>query len=267
MKKQAPKKTAKTGKLNPTTFRKLNFVMAFLYFVQAVAILVASSPSKGSFAITASFLNRDNMASEAQGQAVYVAATHRVFDLKMAYVLAAVALVGAVVCLLMATRYRQKYEADLKVRVNRFRWFHYAAGGSLTLVALGLVLGVFDISSLLMIIVFGITASLLAWRVEAKTGGRLLIGLCVLTALAPVVVLAIYLKDALVYGVGLPSYMYVLAGSMLALFVLVSLVAWMTCTGRRWFSNYLSGELAYSILGFVTVTALIWQIFAGMLRR
>src|SRR5438105_14630660 len=99
------------------TFKKLqryNLVAAALHGLQGIIVLVISDPTRGVEPITTNYLTQDRLASAAAGHPVLVAATHHLFDLNLAYIVAAFFFISAVAHLTVATIYRKKYQNDLR---------------------------------------------------------------------------------------------------------------------------------------------------------
>src|SRR4051812_6970816 len=103
------------------TFRKLrnyNLLAAALHGLQGLIVLLISDPTRGVQPITSNYLTPDPLASTATGHPVLVAASHHLFDLNLAYIVAAFFFISAIAHLAVATIYRRKYEGDLRRGVN-----------------------------------------------------------------------------------------------------------------------------------------------------
>jgi hypothetical protein len=251
--------------------RKYNLVVAGLFALQAIIVLVLSDPIKGVFPVTANFLAEDKLASSSSGHQVLVSASHRLFDLNIAYLVAAFFILSALAHLIIATWKRKVYENDLKKGINRVRWIEFSISAGIMMMAIAMLSGVLDIASLLM--VFSLTGimTLLGLAMELRNQdsnevdwANFAIG--VTAGLVPWLVIVIYLWNAHVYGNGVPGYIYWICGSLFLLFSGFAINLYLQYKKLGHWSAYLYGERAYIVLSFIAKTALAWQIFAGTLR-
>jgi hypothetical protein len=251
--------------------RKYNLVVAGLFALQAIIVLVLSDPIKGVFPVTANFLAEDKLASSSSGHQVLVSASHRLFDLNVAYLVAAFFILSALAHLIIATWKRKVYENDLKKGINRVRWIEFSISAGIMMMAIAMLSGVLDIASLLM--VFSLTGimTLLGLAMELRNQdsnevdwANFAIG--VTAGLVPWLVIVIYLWNAHVYGNGVPGYIYWICGSLFLLFSGFAINLYLQYKKLGHWSAYLYGERAYIVLSFIAKTALAWQIFAGTLR-
>lgn len=265
-------KKIKSSKTNITmaSLHTWNKWLAVIHAVQGVMILVASTAR--TFPLTTNYLTVDPMASETAGSQVLALATRNLADVNLAYLIAAFFLASAVAHLLAALWLRKRYEAGLKKGINRIRWFEYAASASLMLVAIAMLTGVGDLSTLLMIFMLSAVMNLLGLAMEVYNQGKAkpnwlayIIG-CV-AGIVPWVVLAIYLIGANLYGAGgIPGFVYGIYVSLFILFNGFALNMWLQYKKKGKWANYLYGERMYMILSLTAKTALAWQVFFGTLR-
>jgi hypothetical protein len=259
------------GTITYTKLRLYNLIAAFLYLVQGILVLALSDPVKGIKPITSSFLAEDKLASNAAGHQVLVSASHHLFDLNIAYIVAAFFFISALAHLIIATLKRRTYEKDLNNGVNRSRWIEYSLSASIMMVGIALLTGVLDIASLIMIFAFTAIMSLLGMVMElrnqeAKTVDWANYTIGVISGSIPWLVLLLYIWNAHVYGSGVPGFVYWIYGSLLLLFAAFAINMYLQYKKLGHWSTYLYGERAYLILSFVAISALGWQVFAGTLR-
>jgi hypothetical protein len=257
--------------ITPSKLRRYNLAAALLFLVQGILVLVLSDPLKGIQPIAANFLAEDKLASAAAGHQVLVSASHHLFDLNIAYLVSAFLFVSALAHLIIATWKRKVYEADLNKDVNRARWIEYSLSASLMMVAIALLVGVFDFASLLMIFSLSAIMGLLALAMELRNQkvsqvdwANFSIGIA--AGVIPWLVIIKYIWSAHVYGSGIPGYVYWIFGSLLILAASAAVNMYLQHKKLGHWSSYLYGERAFIILSFVAITALTWQIFAGTLR-
>jgi hypothetical protein len=266
VKKKQGKNTITYGKL-----RKYNFIVAALLLIQAIVVLVLSSSQKGTQPITTNFLAKDQLASQASGNSVLATASHHLFDLNIAYVIAAFFVISALAHLAIATWRRKAYESDLKKGINRARWIEYAFSASTMMIAIALLTGIYDIASLLMVFVLTAIMSLLGLTMELRNQDAKKVDWAnywvgILAGIVPWVVMLIYIWSAHVYGSGVPGFVYWVYASLLILFTSFAINMYLQYKRLGHWSTYLYGERAYIILSFIAKTALAWQVFAGTLR-
>ena len=253
------------------SIRQLNLVAAAVYGLQAVLVLVLSNAAHAAKTINTSFISSNTLTATSPGDATSVAATRHLFDLNLAYVVAAFLLIGVISNLLLATRYRETYEADLTRKTIRARWIEYALTAGTMMAAIALTAGVFELSLLLLIFGATVLMGLLALVTEANTQATKKVNwlsywLGLGAGVLPWLIIIIYLWGAHVYAQGVPGYVYWLVISMLLLFASLIINRGFQYKKLGHWENYLFGERMYMILIFVAQTALAWQIFFGTLR-
>ena len=255
------------------SLRTWNFRLAALHALQGGIVLLLSSDR--TFPIVASFLTKDSLASETTGQLVLAPATHVLFNLNLAQVVALFFFLSAIAHILMATIYRSRYESNLKNGVNKLRWFEYSLSASVMLVAIAVLSGMYDAGSLAM--VFSLTAvmSLLGLIMEthnykldknqSKNWLSFIVGS--LAGIVPWVVIAGYLVATNVFGGGnIPTFVYWIYGTMFVLFSSFAVNMYLQYKKRGRWSDYYFGERGYMVLSLVAKTLLAWQIYFGALR-
>jgi hypothetical protein len=264
-------KKAKKNAISLGQLRRYNLIAAGLLLIQGIAVLILSDSVKGSQPITTNFLAKDQLASEAAGHSVLVTASHHLFDLNIAFVVAAFFFISALAHLIVASWRRKTYESDLKKGINRSRWIEYSFSASTMMVAIALLTGVYDIASLLMIFALTAIMSLLGLTMELRNQEEKKVDWAnywvgILAGVIPWLVLLVYVGSAHVYGSGVPGFVYWIYASLLILFASIAVNMYLQYKKLGHWSTYLYGERAYIVLGLIAKTALAWQVFAGTLR-
>lgn len=271
---KAVRATTKSKKTNPnkftvSTLRLLNFTVAALLAGQAVALVLLSNKDKGGVSITANYLTRDPVVSQAAGQTVLVPAADQLLSINLAYIAAGFLALGAITSLLLATRFRRRYEADLKSGTNSTRWVTYILTLNALLLTTALLAGITDLTSLLMLFIFTTIASMLAINTERqrKTGSKSWLSrLAVITGIAPVAAIALYVFMAHIYGGGLPVRTLIAIGVSGLGLLITSLAlnnAYKTNTKP---AQYPVVERTHLIFAFLVPTAFAWVIFSLLLK-
>ena len=273
-KESAVKKSTKVTKVSTPeskikSLRKWNFVMAFLHFIQGVAIVILSKDSL--FPVSTSYLTTDSLAST-DGAPVLVNATRNLFDVNLAYVVAAFLFMSAIAHLYMATVYRKKYEQNLLKGINRVRWYEYGISASTMMIAISMLSGVQDLSTL--VVIFGATLVMnlcgLIMEVHNQAAEKtnwLSYKVGTIAGLLPWVVVTIYILGSNQYGDGtIPGFVYAIYASLFLFFSSFALNMYLQYKGKGKWADYLYGEKVYMILSLVAKSALAWQVFFGSLR-
>ncbi len=259
-----------TKSAGPESLNRLNVLLGFLLLIEAVAIVVLSKTM--SVPVTTNYLSPDALASQAVGHTVWAPALKHLFDVNLAYAIAACLAVAGVARLWVATRYRKTYETDLKKGLNKARRVEFIIGGGLILLVLSLVNGVYDVSTLIAIFALVEILGLFSLIVDVRSDipvkqPRVAGKLTGVAALTPWLIVAIYLFGAQLFGdQSLPAYIYFLDGSLFLLALAMGAIPFMQMRGRGKFAVHVYSERVLILLNFVLVTAFAWQIFFGILR-
>lgn len=254
-----------------SSLRKYNFVTAILFAIQGILVLVLSSSQKGAQPVTTNYLTYDKVASSIEGHSVAAAATHHLFDINMAYIIACFFFISALAHLIVAAFKHKNYEADLASNINRARWIEYALSASTMMVAIALLVGIYDFISLVLIFAFTAFTGLLGMLMELRNQHVRRVdwsnySLGVAAGIIPWAAISFYFFAAHLYGNGISAYVYWIYWTMLALFIGFVLNMYFQFKKLGHWADYLFGERAYIILSLLAKTVLAWQIFAGALR-
>jgi hypothetical protein len=262
-------RTKSTSITMPSLY-KWNVWLAGLHAVQGIVILLLSTTR--IFPVQTGYITKDAVASELSSNTVLGFATRPLFDVNLAYLVAAFFFMTAIAHAVVATVCRKHYEADLKRGINKARWIEYAVSASTMLVGIALLSGIVDLAALKMIFVFGVIMSATGLIMEVINQGKprvswLPYAVGCIAGVMPWIVFAIYLWGANVYGTGdIPGFVYWIYGTMFLLFSSFAVNMYLQYKKVGKWKDYLYGERMYMILSLVAKTALAWQIFAGTLR-
>ncbi|HJP95894.1 MAG TPA: heliorhodopsin HeR [Candidatus Saccharimonadales bacterium] len=250
----------------PTKYDRLygwNKWLAWIHALQGIAILVLSA--NYLLPVSTSFITPNPLATKTM-----TPASHHLFDLSVAWLVALAFFAAAIMHCLLATVYRTRYESEIKRGVNRLRWIQFGVSGSLMAVAIGLLCGIYDFSTLLLVVASTLITSLLGMVLEMRAKDDASSVLYVVSGLAGIaswVVLALYLVGANVFGEGhLPAFVYWLAGSAVVLYGGFAANFYLARQKQGKWADYLYTERMYMLLSAAACTALAWQIFAGALK-
>lgn len=259
-----------TKKITFASLNKWNKVLAALHAVQGIVVLILAKSVL--WPVTTSYLTKDTVASGIANKPVLANATHRLFDVNLAYFVAAFFFMSAIAHGIIATKYRKTYETDLKNGLNRARWIEYGVSASTMMVAIALLSGVADFSTLVMIFVLDLIMNLMGLMMELQNKGAKTVNWATywigcLAGIIPWIVFAIYIIGTNVYGSGgIPTFVYFIYASMLVFFSSFAINMCLQYRKKGAWANYLYGERVYMILSLVAKTVLAWQVFFGTLR-
>lgn len=246
------------------SLRRFNLWMALLHFVQGLVVVWLSRDFR--LPLTTNYLtfNEKTQALEP--------GVHTLANVSLPWLVAAFFFICALAHLIIATVYRQKYESDLVLGINKARWWEYSASASTMMVAIAMLVGIYDLGALLML--FTLTAGMnlmgLVMEVHNQTTKKtswLSFNIGCLLGIVPWVVVAIFFWAANAYGAGdIPTFVYWIYGSIFVFFNIFALNMWLQYKKVGKWAEYLYGERAYMILSLVAKSLLAWQVFGGTLR-
>jgi len=245
---------------------RFNLLMAALHFIQACIVFFISSPDKGIVPITINYLQFDQVTRK------LLPVTKELFTVNLAWFVVAFFLLSSLAHLFIGTVYKKKYEANLLLGINKVRWFEYAFSASIMMIAISLLSGIYDLSSLVMIFTLDAIMNLLGFAMEKENQGKakpnwLTFILGCIAGIVPWIVYGIYVYGASQYGGGnIPTFVYWIYVSIFLFFnsFAVNMVLQYKKVGP--WKDYLYGERVYIILSLVAKSLLAWQVFAGTLR-
>lgn len=237
--------------------------MAGLHALQAIAIVVLSRSF--TLPISGSYLRFDQQTQSLEPT------TTTLFHISLPLLLFVFFALSAIAHLTIATLYRKSYESNLKQGMNKARWVEYALSASTMMIAIALLVGIYDAMSLIMI--FGLTAIMnlmgLAMEVHNQTTSRtnwLTYWIGCLAGIVPWITVAFYMWLGAANGSAAPSFVYWIFVSIFLFFNCFAINMVLQYKKIGPWKDYLYGERAYIILSLVAKSLLAWQVFGGTLR-
>lgn len=251
-------------KITKAGLRSFNLKMAGLHAVQAIAILLLSR--NFTLPVSVSFLNFD------VGSQSLVPASKVLFDLPLALLVVMFLVLSALAHLIIATVYNKSYNKGLNQGINRARWIEYSLSASTMMVAIAMLVGIYDLA--LLIAIFALVAIMnllgLVMEVHNQTTERTnwlsyLIG-C-LAGVVPWVVVGLSFWASAAFGNGdIPTFVYWIYVSIFVFFNAFAINMYLQYKGIGKWKDYMYGERMYIVLSLVAKSALAWQVFFGTLR-
>lgn len=243
--------------------KKFNLIAGFLHLLQAIAVLILSKDF--TLPISGNFLSFNETSQS------LVPTTKVLFDLSLPMLIAVFLFMSAAAHFIIATVYNKQYNALLSRGMNVARWIEYSLSASVMIVAVALLVGIYDAMSLVML--FGLVAimNLLGLVMEVhnqstKKTNWLSYYIGCLAGIIPWVVIAFYMWLGADNGSSAPTFVYWIFVSIFLFFntFAINMVLQYKKVGS--WKNYMYGELVYIVLSLVAKSLLAWQVFAGTLR-
>lgn len=262
------KKPKTNNKKQLENLNKWNIGMSALHAVQGIAVLVLSGSV--TFPVITSYLTLDSLSAE--GMPNLVPANSVVFNLNLAYLVAAFFFMSAIAHFFVATFCRDWYEKNLKNHINKARWFEYAFSASTMMVGIAVLSGIYDLSSLLMIFaltammnMMGLIMEITNQKSKITDWTSFIIGS--VAGIISWIVIGIYFWGTNTYGSGqIPTFVYWIYVSLFAFFNCFAINMYLQYKGVGRWRDYLYGEKVYMVLSLVAKSVLAWQVFFGALR-
>ena len=159
------------------------------------------------------------------------------------------------------------YERNVSRGINPARWIEYSLSSSLMMVVIAMLVGIYDIASLILIFALNATMILFGWLMELhnqttqRTNWTAYWFGCFAGAV-PWIAVAVYLAGA----ADPPGFVYGIFASLFVFFNVfaVNMLLQYRRVGR--WRDYLYGERVYMLLSLFAKSALAWQVFAGTLQ-
>jgi hypothetical protein len=245
------------------SLRKYNFLAGFLHLAQGIAILILSK----SFMLTisGSFLKFNHITKS------LLTTTTDLFQVSLPLLVAIFFFLSAIAHLSVATFYNHRYAQMLAKGMNKIRWIEYSLSASIMMVAISLLVGVYDFMSLVMI--FSLVAIMnlmgLVMEVHNQTTQKtnwLSYWIGCFAGFIPWLVIAFYMWLGATQGSKAPNFVYWIFVSIFVFFNCFAINMILQYKKVGPWKDYLYGEFIYIVLSLVAKSLLAWQVFAGTLR-
>jgi sulfite exporter TauE/SafE len=250
-----------------TTFRSLrrfNAFMGILHLVQAT--VMAAISSNFSLPITTAHLELEVETF------TLIPVTEEITMVRIGPAVALFLLISAIAHFTVASFGYPRYVRDLKTHINYFRWIEYSISASVMIVIIAMLVGIYDIGTLLALFILTAIMNLMGLMMELhnqtteKTNWTSYIIGCI-AGIVPWVVIFISLLGAhSTEGTSVPNFVIAIFISI-AIFFNLFAVNMVLQYKKVWkWRDYLYGERMYIVLSLLAKSALAWQVFAGTLR-
>jgi Heliorhodopsin len=243
--------------------RRFNLIMGFLHLVQGILMIVLSNAK--TYPIFTNFLTFNTSTFS------LVPNPKLVYNLPFGIAVSVFLLLSALAHFSLATFSFNWYARSLKKGMNPARFYEYALSSSLMIVLIGMLVGMWDLGSLILIFglnammnLFGIMMELYNQHTQKTDWTAFIFGS--IAGIIPWVVIMMYFLGALSSSDAKPpAFVYAIIPTIFVFFSIFAVNMFLQYKKVGPWKDYLFGERVYIILSLVAKTALAWQIFAGTL--
>jgi hypothetical protein len=238
--------------------RNFNATMGVVHLIQAIMMLALSNDF--SLPVTRSFVEFDAATQ------TLVPASETLFRIALGPLVALFLFISAGAHFMISTVLYKRYVGNLKKGMNPYRWAEYSLSASIMIIVIAMLVGIYDIGSLIMIFSLNATMIFFGYIMEVhnqtteKTNWSSFIFGC-FAGFIPWVVIAIYLLRA-----APPDFVYYIFVSIAIFFNIFALIMALQYRAKGKWKDYLYGERMYVVMSLVAKSLLAWQVFAGTLR-
>jgi hypothetical protein len=243
--------------------RRFNAIMGILHLVQGILMIVLSNDT--TYPVYTNYLrfDTDTFSLTPDPQLAY--------ELLFGPAVAIFLLLSAIAHGILSTFGFKWYAKNLKRGMNPARFYEYALSSSWMIVLIGMLIGLWDLGSL--ILLFGLNAMMnlfgimmeLHNQTTKRTDWTSFIYGCI-AGIIPWIVIVMYFLGAISSsGAEPPGFVYAIIPTIFVFFNIfaVNMVLQYKKVGP--WKDYLFGERVYIVLSLVAKTALAWQIWVGTL--
>lgn len=234
--------------------------MGMFHFIQA-AIMLAIANYDVQMKFTTSYIDASGgFPPTGPGTAV------ELFSVPLGPMVAIFLLMSAVAHFSVSTFGYDWYVRNLKMNMNKARWFEYALSSSFMLVVIAWLCGMFDFVSIILLFSVNACMNLFGYMMELhnqttkRTDWTSFIFGC-FAGLIPWIALFMYFTG--VTGGSPPGFVYGIMISIAFFFNVFAINMLLQYRKKGKYQDYLYGEKMYIVLSLVAKTALAWQVFSG----
>lgn len=244
--------------------RVWNIAMVFLHLIQSILMAVLSNDF--SLPITTNYLQFDLNVQKV------LPSLETITEVRVGYLVALFLLISSIAHFTISLPgVYEWYVKNLKKGINYARWIEYAFSSSVMIVVIGMLVGVYDLSTLLLM--FGINAMMILFGMmmevhnqDTKKTNWLSFYFGCIAGAFPWIVIALFLFGSGTGEYKAPDFVYWIFFSIFLFFnaFTFNIVLQYKEVGK--WKDYTYGEKVYVILSLVAKSLLAWQVFAGTLR-
>ena len=243
--------------------RRFNAVMGILHLVQAIVMTLLSNDT--TYPVFTNFLtfDLDTFSLTPNPQLAY--------ELPFGAAVAVFLLLSAIAHFYLSTIGYGWYVKKLEKHMNPARFYEYALSSSWMIVLIGMLVGIWDLGSLILMFglnammnLFGVLMELHNQTTERTNWTSFIFG-CI-AGIIPWVVIVMYFNGALSStGAEPPAFVYAIIPTIFVFFNIFALNMYLQYRKVGRWKDYLFGERVFILLSLLAKTAPAWQIWFGTL--
>jgi hypothetical protein len=255
--------TVQTSERTFVGLRRFNAFMGLLHLVQGVLMIVLSNDT--TYPIYTNYLKFDLSTFS-------LAPDPRLaYELRFGPAVALFLLMSAVAHFFLSTVGYDWYVRKLKAGMNPARFYEYAFSSSWMIVLIGMLVGIWDLGSLMLMFglnammnLFGIMMELHNQTTEKTSWTSFVFGS--IAGIIPWIVILMYFLGALSSsGAEPPAFVYAIIPTIFVFFNIFAVNMYLQYKRVGRWKDYLFGERMFIVLSLLAKTALAWQIWFGTL--
>ena len=243
--------------------RRFNAIMGGLHLIQGILMIVLSNET--TYPVYTNYLAVDTQTFSLNPN------PQLVYELRFGPAVALFLLLSALAHFALATFGYKWYVAQLKKGMNPARFYEYALSSSLMIVLIGMLVGIWDLGT--MIVMFGINAMMnlfgimmeLHNQTTKKTDWTAFIYGCIAGIIPWIVIVLYFLGSLSSSDAKPPAFVYAIVPTLFVFFNIFALNMFLQYKKVGRWKDYLFGERMYIVLSLSAKTVLAWLIFAGTL--
>ncbi len=243
--------------------RRFNAFMGLLHLVQSILMIVLSNDT--TYPVYTNFLRFDLSTFSLSPDPKLA------YELRFGPAVALFLLMSAVAHFFLSTVGYGWYVRKLKAGMNPARFYEYAFSSSWMIVLIGMLVGIWDLGSLMLMFglnammnLFGIMMELHNQTTEKTNWTSFVFG-CI-AGIVPWIVIMMYFLGALSSsGAEPPAFVYAIIPTIFVFFNIFAVNMYLQYKKVGRWKDYLFGERMFIVLSLLAKTALAWQIWFGTL--
>jgi hypothetical protein len=243
--------------------RRFNLIMGLLHLVQGILMIVLSNDT--TYPIYTNFLRFDIDTTSLMPDPTLA------YNLRFGPAVAVFLLLSAVAHFSLSTFGYGWYVDKLKKGMNPARFYEYALSSSLMIVLIAMLVGIWDMGTL--IALFGVNATMnlfgimmeLHNQTTKKTDWTAFIYGCIAGIIPWIVIVLYFLGSLSSSDAKPPAFVYAIVPTLFVFFNIFALNMFLQYKKVGRWKDYLFGERMYIVLSLSAKTVLAWLIFAGTL--
>ncbi len=245
-----------------------NKVMGFFHLLQAIIMLFLATSVVQQITEFSPVIIQSYLTFDVQTETL-VSETRNLFELPFGILVAAFLFISAFAHFLIVYK-KDKYVADLKNNINKYRWYEYALSSSIMIVLIATLFGVFEFATLLLIFVVNALMNIFGLVMEQMNQKKDLVNWQPfvwgsVAGITPWIVILIYMFSNGNFDM-VPWFVWAIVGTYFVAFNTfpINMILQYKKVGK--WQDYLYGERVYIVLSLVAKSVLAWLVLFGAMQ-